>query len=418
MSLNDTLGEQGEQVFNFLGVIYLFVAIAKICDDFFVPALERISKYLKLSPNVAGATFLAAGSSAPELFTSLSDVFGKSNNLGIGTINGSAIFNILVISAATIISVKVTRQNKTSVDYRPLIRDSVIFLISIVVFMLFSRDGIIEWYESLIMVLLYIGYIILLKYNQYETKEVIVNSSIEEASRQDPVILSDLDNQLNRCQSDSNSSSRPKLTRENNSRNIPRGNSSKALNKLIKKNWLTKVFNVIAYPIDLILKITIPEIIDSTPIKTAIIAFNMSIIWIGIATHYAVVLCNNIGIAFNINPIIMGQVIVAAGTSVPDAIGSVIVAKEGEADMAIANIIGSNIFDILLGNGLPFLLKSIIDNVNIKIHTDDIYESSGWVICSLLAFVSFFAISKWKMNIPIAVVFILIYTAFVIVSFI
>ena len=46
------------------------------------------SQALGLTPDVAGATFLAAGSSAPELFTSIADVFGPSNSIGVGTIVG------------------------------------------------------------------------------------------------------------------------------------------------------------------------------------------------------------------------------------------------------------------------------------------------------------------------------------------
>ena len=56
----------------------------------------------------------------------------------------------------------------------------------------------------------------------------------------------------------------------------------------------------------------------------------------------------------------IGLIVIAAGTSVPDALASVIVAKEGEGDMAVANALGSNIFDINLGLGLPFLIKYLI----------------------------------------------------------
>ena len=52
----------------------MFAGIAIVCDDYFVPALELIVEKLGLSDDVAGATFMAAGSSAPELFTS---VIGK-----------------------------------------------------------------------------------------------------------------------------------------------------------------------------------------------------------------------------------------------------------------------------------------------------------------------------------------------------
>uniref|UniRef100_A0A3B5LHE4 Sodium/calcium exchanger membrane region domain-containing protein n=1 Tax=Xiphophorus couchianus TaxID=32473 RepID=A0A3B5LHE4_9TELE len=75
----------------------MFYALAIVCDDYFVPSLEKISENLQLSEDVAGATFMAAGSSAPELFTSLIGVFITKGDVGVGTIVGSAVFNILVI---------------------------------------------------------------------------------------------------------------------------------------------------------------------------------------------------------------------------------------------------------------------------------------------------------------------------------
>lgn len=47
--------------------LYTFLGIAIVTDDYFVPSLEKISDNLNLSEDVAGATFMAAGSSAPEL---------------------------------------------------------------------------------------------------------------------------------------------------------------------------------------------------------------------------------------------------------------------------------------------------------------------------------------------------------------
>ena len=65
----------------------LYTALAIICDDFFVPSLEAISEKLDLSEDVAGATFMAAGSSAPELFTSVAGV-AVGSDVGVGTIVG------------------------------------------------------------------------------------------------------------------------------------------------------------------------------------------------------------------------------------------------------------------------------------------------------------------------------------------
>ena len=50
-----------------------------------------------ISEDVAGATFMAAGGSAPELFTSMIGVFIAFSDVGIGTIVGSAVFNILFV---------------------------------------------------------------------------------------------------------------------------------------------------------------------------------------------------------------------------------------------------------------------------------------------------------------------------------
>ncbi len=46
---------------------------------------------------------------------------------------------------------------------------------------------------------------------------------------------------------------------------------------------------------------------------------------------------------------VMGLTILAAGTSIPDLITSVIVARKGLGDMAVSSSIGSNIFDVCVG---------------------------------------------------------------------
>merc|ERR1711871_341370 len=51
-----------------LGVVYMFLALAIVCDEFLVPALDCVIEATGVSNDVAGATFMAAGGSAPELF--------------------------------------------------------------------------------------------------------------------------------------------------------------------------------------------------------------------------------------------------------------------------------------------------------------------------------------------------------------
>jgi Ca2+/Na+ antiporter len=54
----------------------------------------------------------------------------------------------------------------------------------------------------------------------------------------------------------------------------------------------------------------------------------------------------------------MGVTVLAIGTSIPDALGSIFSAKQGYAGMAVSNAIGSNVFDILIGLGVPWLIFS------------------------------------------------------------
>lgn len=88
---------RGWVILHVIGMMYMFISLAIVCDEFFVPALGVITDKLAISADVAGATFMAAGGSAPELFTSLIGVFIAHSNVGIGTIVGSAVFNILFV---------------------------------------------------------------------------------------------------------------------------------------------------------------------------------------------------------------------------------------------------------------------------------------------------------------------------------
>merc|ERR1719420_1041487 len=59
-------------------ICYMFCALAIVCDEFFVPALEAFVDEFGIPMDVAGATFMAAGGSMPELFTSFIATFKES----------------------------------------------------------------------------------------------------------------------------------------------------------------------------------------------------------------------------------------------------------------------------------------------------------------------------------------------------
>lgn len=59
---------------------------------------------------------------------------------------------------------------------------------------------------------------------------------------------------------------------------------------------------------------------------------------------------------FGINPLFIALILVAAASSVPDAIISYRDARKGNYDDALSNVLGSNIFDITISMGLPLMV--------------------------------------------------------------
>jgi Ca2+/Na+ antiporter len=149
-----------------IGVIYMFLALAIVCDEFFVPALEEMAseRRLNLSMDVAGATLMAAGGSAPELFTSLIGTFQESE-VGIGTIVGSATFNVLfVIACCSLFSREVLK-----LTWWPLFRDCSYYAVGLVVLAIFVgvvSEGEIELWEAIVLFVMYLGYVLVMAYNK------------------------------------------------------------------------------------------------------------------------------------------------------------------------------------------------------------------------------------------------------------
>lgn len=146
-----------------VGMLWMFTAMAIVCDEYFVPGLEVIAEELGVSEDVAGATLMAAGGSAPELFTSLIGAF-QETDVGFGTIVGSAVFNVLfVIGMCAIYS-----KELLELTWWPLFRDCVYYtfgLSMVAIFFQAHTKNQIDWWESLILWALYFVYVLIMKFN-------------------------------------------------------------------------------------------------------------------------------------------------------------------------------------------------------------------------------------------------------------
>jgi len=80
-------------------------------------------------------------------------------------------------------------------------------------------------------------------------------------------------------------------------------------------------------------------------------------------------------------------------------ISSIIVAKQGRGGMAISNALGSNVFDILIGLGLPWLVMAMYqEKGGFTVITENINHHIIILLASIIGVFIIFLISRWKVN--------------------
>jgi K+-dependent Na+/Ca+ exchanger-like protein len=599
--------QDGMLVLHVLGVMYTFLGLALVCDEFFEPALDAICKFLDLSDDVGGATFMAAGSSAPELFTSIMGVFVAKSDVGIGTIIGSAVFNILIIIGCVAFAAP-----GLILSWYPLTRDSICYSITIICLICVVFNGKVEAWEAIICLLLYIGYVVVMYFN--ERTKANVYARIEKAAQkevslrrldwqhfltgiaflvfisfvivvnlvmvvadlagedagwlaivnhicssiflleflaklyafgiyqywQDPynafdgilvflivgeyilqlaASLAAIENgssprfvgagrsarlfrvfriiralrvvrvvtgaqQMRRASLASSTTIRvepappaPDAMNEfadtglavnssegpNSARDSARGSDDPLLptDKPEERDnpaadekekaeeekqeddedddpfWpftppekekpedeapgpVDWIMWAITLPMGFFMVFTIPdcrrEYWSSGKLKNAfVLTFINSILWIGFLSYFMVWFGATIGDTLGIPSTIMGLTFLAAGTSIPDTISSVHKAQEGKGDMAVSNSIGSNIFDILVGLGVPWFIQTVFVDFGgyVPIQSDNMTLNVMLLFVTLALVISSIHFSHWHLSKTIALYLFSLYVAFV-----
>ncbi|NXJ57374.1 NCKX2 protein, partial [Spizaetus tyrannus] len=521
---------KGAVILHVIGMIYMFIALAIVCDEFFVPSLTVITEKLTISDDVAGATFMAAGGSAPELFTSLIGVFISHSNVGIGTIVGSAVFNILfVIGMCALFSREIL-----NLTWWPLFRDVSFYIIDLILLIIFFLDNLIMWWESLTLLTAYFFYVTFMKFNvQVEewVKKFLNRNKVEKVTAADAEGKSpnagDKDDQT--------LTTKPRLQRGGSSASLHNslmrnsifqlmihtldplaeelgsyGNlkyydtmteegkfkeRASILHKIAKKKCQVEdserqngaanhgecskksakvevavtppsdsgpVQNGIAHNVEeevnvffillfifilneededqplslawpdtprkqltylLVLPIvfplwaSLPDVRKPSSRKFFPITFFGSISWIAFFSYLMVWWAHQVGETIGISEEIMGLTILAAGTSIPDLITSVIVARKGLGDMAVSSSVGSNIFDITVGLPLPWLLYAVINSfAPVTVSSNGLFCAIVLLFIMLLFVILSIAFCKWRMNKILGFLMFGLYFVFLIVS--
>ncbi|HSH01581.1 MAG TPA: calcium/sodium antiporter [Anaerolineae bacterium] len=297
-------------------IVVSIIFLSIITDEFFIPSLDVISQKWGLPSNVAGASLMAMGSSMPELSIALLALVqdgGTHGDLGIGNIVGSAVFNILVITGAS------AMVRSAQITWSVVVRDCLIYTVSVLLLLWAFYDGVITIFESVLFLIVYGGYIVILfKWPADEmgsTPETFIgDGEADEAHPGGNIIIRSLQGFF--------------------------------------------------------------RLFTGKPRESYIRAFLVSVGFIALISWFLVEYAIVMAKALSIPPVIVGLTVLAAGSSVPDLIASLVVSREGRGEMAVSNAVGSNIFDILIGLGLPWLLVLVFQQEPIEVGTADLWSST------------------------------------------
>jgi len=166
--------DHGIGIFVYIVLLLLcFYITAKICEEFLTVALEQICNAWLLNSDVSGASILAFSSSAPEILLSFCTTFILESSGGTGCIAGAALFGLLFVVG---ISVVVNPNRCLEVTKKGIIRDVCSNCVCVGILIIITNDQKVQWYESLLLVVSYVLYILFIWYNQ-KSKVVINNLS-------------------------------------------------------------------------------------------------------------------------------------------------------------------------------------------------------------------------------------------------
>ena len=272
----------------------VLLAVGFVClikgADWFVDGAAGIAAKAKIPALVIGLTIVAFGTSAPELATSLSSAMKESVGIAIGNVLGSNICNILLIlGLSAVIAPLPVQKDSLKIDIPVLLGASGL----IILFGVTGKDGgeIARW-EGAIMAVLLVLYVVFLVWNALRGRKKEGAMALE---------------------------NHEVVTEEEEEKKSKFG------------AWYEKMKGKLWFLIVL-----------------AIVGMGIIVLGSTLAVEGAKTVAEKAGIPENI----VGLTIVAIGTSLPELITSVVAAKKGETDIAVGNIVGSNIFNILFVAGL------------------------------------------------------------------
>ena len=303
-------------------IVLGFVLLIKGAD-FLVDGASSMAKKFHIPEIVIGLTIVSIGTSMPELFVSTTSALQGSADMSIGNIIGSNICNLLLILGLSAVISPVKFQKSTKNIEIPMC------LAFTIVFMVLCNIGkVVSFADSIILLILFVGFIGYTLYVAKKGQEEVVEESAQDAKEASML-----------------------------------------------KNIAFIVIGIVALKLGG----------DFT-------------------VNNAVVIAQTLGISEKV----IGLTILAIGTSLPELVTSVVAAVKGNDDIAIGNIIGSNIFNMLMIIGVTSFITPLAYNVTYNVQL-------GILLCALIL-LEVFAYTKPKntMSRINGIIYVMLYVAYLV----
>lgn len=261
--------------------------------DWFVDGAAGIAAKLRVPTLIIGLTIVSFGTSAPELATSVISATQGSGDIAIGNVLGSNITNILLIlGLAAVICPLIVQNSALKFDIPVLLGTSVLVLL------LGSFDGVIGHLDGWIMFILSLAYMAFLIW--FAVRESKKQTEFKGIDTSHPIAVFDKEEEQE-----------------------PQKGFSAWYERMKAQFWFLIVITVVGLAL-----VVVGALFGVIPA--------------------AKVIAKDLGIPENV----IGLTVVAIGTSLPELVTCVVAAKKGETDIAVGDIVGSNIFNVLRTLGL------------------------------------------------------------------
>ena len=148
------------------------------------------------------------------------------------------------------------------------------------------------------------------------------------------------------------------------------------------------------------------EEIQEMSMGKSVIYILLGAVAIAVGSDWVVDGACTVAAAIGISQTLIGLTVVAFGTSLPELVTSIVAAKKGEVDMALGNVIGSNIFNILFVLGIAATISPV------EFITENIIDIAVLIVFSVIGWIM--AWTKRELNRKEGIIMLLLYAVYVV----